>query len=606
MAYMLEIPWELRGLTSRYPQLSPRGGGLYVFNDTVLPDSLKEFQTQDFSYARWLADNEELKAGRPPYKTALLSPQFKPHQHQTDGAKEIYKWYFSGQPGGLLADKTGVGKTLTSVVAMTAVAKKRGFTETNKAKLLVVCPKGVIPVWRQTLQSYGGAQKYLRIMVINYQQLGKLLKPSAAMTKKENERKKAAKGKKRRPQSAKSKKLELARHGDPLVNFDFIVFDEGHYLKNYGSSLMSLEAASIARLNRPYVAGSSPFVLYSTATPGSTPLNLAIMAPFLSKCLSKTATNVTPETWGDFLLKQGFAVSKTKTGWSWASVPWFGKDSKDPAERKRYELAAAKAKLVQRKDSQRIGKALTAPSSPFLMRSPKDIAGWPEQQVIPLPLELSPAQKPIYEEAWTRFRSWLKLTPARSDPKGALVETLRYRQKSSLLKVDSLIETVVDWVQTGNQVYISVEFMETLDAYRARLEARGIKVAEISGRTTAVRTEERLKFQKGEAMVVLSTVVEGISLHAGERLPDGTQATTADRISMIHDLRQNPLNTIQAMGRAHRDGQNSVLFIPYFEGTVDQRVVVSFITKDANQKAMTGASQEAVEELENLFRSAAA
>jgi superfamily II DNA/RNA helicase len=238
------------------------------------------------------------------------------------------------------------------------------------------------------------------------------------------------------------------------------------------------------------------------------------------------------------------------------------------------------------------------------MRAPKDIAGWPEQNVIPLPLELTQDQRPIYEEAWSRFRDWLKLTPARSDPKGGLVENLRYRQKSSLLKVESMIDNVVDFVEGGNQVFISVEFIETMEAYLTRLRAKGIKCSEISGRNVETRDQERISFQKGETQVVVCTVVAGISLHAGESLPDGSTASSTPRITVIHDIRQNNLDTTQALGRAHRDGMHSVAYIPFFEETVDSRVVYSFVNKNSNMQAMTGASLDDAESLEAVFRQA--
>jgi SNF2 family DNA or RNA helicase len=305
-------------------------------------------------------------------------------------------------------------------------------------------------------------------------------------------------------------------------------------------------------------------------------------------------------------MEEGFAVKPGKVSWSWAPNPFYGKNSEDPKERARYEIAVKKNKTLQRKDAQRIGRALLDPSAPFIMRGPKDIAGWPEQQVIPLPIEMTPSQQPVYEEAWTRFRNWLRLTPAKSDPKGALVETLRYRQKTSLLKAKQVVDNIEDWVEAGNQVYVSCEFIETLDQYIKYLDQKKITWVEISGRTAAEREEERLKFQRGEASVALCTVVAGISLHQEETLPDGTKASSAPRITVISDVRMNNLDTEQAAGRAHRDGQNSVLYFPYLEGTIDEKVIASYTNKTANMKSMLGSTIESAEDLERLFRVAAA
>lgn len=202
------------------------------------------------------------------------------------------------------------------------------------------------------------------------------------------------------------------------------------------------------------------------------------------------------------------------------------------------------------------------------------------------------------------FREFLKLTPAKSDPKAALVQMLRYRQKASLLKVDSMAEQVIEWAEEGNQIYISCEFSETMDKYREILEKKGIVVAEISGRTSSIREDERIRFQKGEAQVVLCSVVAGISLHQEESLPDGSNATATTRISVLHDLRQNNLDTEQASGRAHRDGQNSITYFPYITESVDERVVFLFTNKQANMKSMLGEELNSAEALERLFRTA--
>lgn len=592
MARILEIPWEeSRYLKLKYKDtLRPRGGSLFSYSGLTIPEDLKPYLSEDFSYARWLEDDALAKNNKPFTSITRNSTVFSPRDHQKQGAAAILKSFRSGSPGFLLADTTGLGKTLTTLVGVSAIAKKEGVTSTNKKTLLIVCPKGVIPVWRQTLKSYPPAISLLRILVINYQQLNKLLQEPA----------KAKKAK-----TSRTKNRSIARDGVPTVNWDYICFDEAHYLKNYPSSSTSMAAASIARLNDFYVKGKSPYVIYSTATPGSSPMNLSIMANFLARLIDPiSGVKVTPKTWGEFLAKQGFSVSKGKNGYTWISAPWWGKNTSDATAKKKQAAEEKKVKMLQRKDSLRIGRALTQPGAPFIKRSPTDIAGWPEQQFIPLPIALASHQKTVYDEAWTVFRNWLKLTPANKDPKGALVQNLRYRQKSSLLKVESMIEQIVDYVETGNQVFVSVEFIETLDEYKKKLEAKKIIVSEISGRNVDSREKERLKFQKGVSQVVLCTVVEGISLHAGETLPDGSTASKKPRITLLHDIRQNPLNTLQSAGRAHRSGESSITIVPYFEDTVDYKVVFSFLNKQANLKTMVGDSIEEAEQLETIFRSA--
>lgn len=584
MHFVLDLPWGVS-----HPKVTYfKDRKIHVYKGSILPPELRPYRVEDFSYGRWQED--ELNG-------MVLTPEksevrFTPRDHQKDAAKAIFKAYGFGWSGFLEADKTGLGKTLSTLAGITAIAKSEGFGVKNKGKLLVVCPKGVIPQWRHTLHNYPISTALLRVLVINYHQLSKLLEapPTARVVKKKS-----------------TKNRQLVKSGKPLVDWDYIIFDESQYTKNYPKSQISLAVTSVAKLNEPYRKGVSPFCVFSTATPGASPLNFAVMAGFMSKLLApNTKKSITPDTWAPFLADQDFAITKGASGYSWATIPWYGKNSDDPKAKAKHDQEVAKAKIVQRKDARRIGAALMSADAPFIMRSPKDIAGWPEQQFIPLGIELSVKQRPIYEEAWSRFRDFLRLSPVRQDPKSRLVENLRYRQKSSLLKVDSVVDSVIDFVESDNQVYISCEFIETIEAYRAKLEAKNIRVVEISGRTSSEREQLRLSFQRGEADVALCTVVAGISLHSGEMLSDGTKATSKPRISIIHDIRQNNLDAEQTLGRAHRDGTNSITYFPYLEKTVEEKIIASYTNKTANMRAMTGSTEEESEYLEKLFKEAAA
>lgn len=306
MSIYLDIPWEeSKYLRMKYRDLKPRGGSIFIYSGAVLPPDLKEYRATDFSYARWLEDDARGKEAA----VTKASVQFTPQPHQREGAKKIRSAHSASRPGFLLADRMGLGKTLTSLLAVAAIAQADGHTSSNKGKLLVVCPKSVIPVWRQTIQSYHVSTNFLRIMVINYQQLNKLLKAPTSTGK---------------AKKARTKNRATAQKGEPLIDFDYVVFDEAQSLKNYPSSATSLAAASIAKLNSRYVKGKSPFVIYSTATPGNTPLNFAIMANFMAPLISATddAKSTTPATWGAFLAKQGFTISKGAKGYNWITMPW--------------------------------------------------------------------------------------------------------------------------------------------------------------------------------------------------------------------------------------------------------------------------------------------
>lgn len=532
-----------------------------------VPAKLDAYRSKDFSYARWVEDT--VNKGIRPFTPGPV--EFVPREHQKTASDDIVRAYREGWPGYLLADATGTGKTLSMIGGAYGIARASRHTENRPLKLLVVCPKSAIPGWRQSLCAYAGTP-FLRPLIINYQQLNKLIKEPAQA---------------KRARTVRTRNRQTARNGTPRISFDVVIYDEAHNLKNWGSSAASLAAATIARLNDDYVPGKTPFVIYGTATPGSSPLNLAIMAPWLAKALDpRIRRHVSPNEWGRFLLDHGFHVSHGKSGWNWVSMPWFGAKSTDPKEKRKYELAKRKAVEAQNEDTKRIGDALLGHGVPFLMRKPQDIAGWPEQQVEPLLIELSPADHAAYEEAWSRFRDYLRLKGRQKDPTTALTQQLRFRQKSSLLKAKWVGEYAADLVDEGKQVYIGCEFTETMDEIAKALDGRRVRHVEYSGRNVTERDEERIRFQKGEAKVILSTVTAAVSFHANETLPDGTKATSSPRVTIIADIRQNPLDCAQQMGRAHRDGQSSLALFPIIVGTVDEKVVNTFIMKIRNMKTM--------------------
>lgn len=589
MQFYLDIPFGVREEGVRWDSRKKS----HIYSGAVLPSRLRQYATKDYSLLRWKEDEANKHV-----QTPLPSEhEYKLHKHQYEDGVNIATYYNRGMRGCLLASETGVGKTLSGLAGVCFSAQEHGYGigRKRKARTLIVTNLAAIPHWRETLQSYPPSQAFLRPMIINYQQLLKLLiAPKLPPTK--------------RKRSTTSVNRMTAKHGKPLIDWDYIIFDEAHALKNYPNTTTGVAAATVAKLEQNYIPGETPFVIFCTATPGATPLNLSLMSGFIAPLLfpGGGSERITPSKWGSFLQKTGFAVTKGKKGdYNWAVIPWYGKNSTHPDEVRKQKEAEARALALQKRDTHRIGKALKSKGAPFIRRIPQDIAGWEEQQLIPLPIELTPEQVPVYQELWSRFRRFLNLSPANKDPKTALVENLRYRQKSSLLKIPTVSAFISDLVESGNQVYVSMEFIESVEALADSLRKKKIRVVTITGQNTSERENNRIRFQKGEADVVLTTVTESISLHAKQKLSDGTLATSKPRVTIIFDVRANPEAAKQSLGRAHRDGQNSIAYFPYLRGTVDEKVINSFVRKGANMGTMVGETLQA-DYMEKVFMEAAA
>ncbi len=76
------------------------------------------------------------------------------------------------------------------------------------------------------------------------------------------------------------------------------------------------------------------------------------------------------------------------------------------------------------------------------------------------------------ELAWEEFKKALDGTGSLGKQQAALVQNeavIRFRQKSSLLKVEDTIELCLELLDNGRQVAISCEFLATMDAMEEAL-----------------------------------------------------------------------------------------------------------------------------------------
>jgi hypothetical protein len=383
------------------------------------------------------------------------------------------------------------------------------------------------------------------IVLLNYDRLGKLFEVSDEARKR-----------------IKSKK-GLARAGTAPA-FDVVVLDESHRCKNPTAARSKLAAKLVAR------AG---FCLWLSATAGQNPLELSYLAPLLASTTGARAADL--KDFEQWCLDQGLGVSRGGFGkWEWRG------DRADCEKVRAMLFDAGRGKVAA-----------------GIRRRPEDIAGWPALNRILAPIELDASARELYDQAWTAFRREMELAPHGRDPKSALAASLRLRQKSSLIRAAGTVELAKELLDNGHQVAISVAFIETLNAIREALETGigAVRCASIhGGLSAAVREDERLRFQRGDARVVLFTVEEGISLHQGEH-------NDVPRSQVIHDLRWSAIQMAQVEGRCHRDGRFAQVYWAYADGTVEEKIARVVARRIQSMKDMIGDDVETLREIEGLL-----
>jgi superfamily II DNA or RNA helicase len=532
---VLDVPFAMRAVAAASGARWDAEHGVFVHEGGELPAALVPFRALPCSWelhVQRLLDGSAVPAPSPPDGTIALRP------HQQDAVRAIAGAKRAGRPGFLLADDVGLGKTITAWEAALQMRDAR--------TILIVCPLAVVAHWRRTILAMGDGGK--DVVVLNYDRLGKLFTVTPEARKK-----------------IRSKK-GLARAG-AAPDFDLVVWDESHRCKNPTAARSKLAAKINAR------AG---FCLWLSATAGQNPLELSYLAPLLA-----SVTGARTRDLGDFeawCQDLGLGVTRGTFGrWDWRGDP-------RDCEKVRALLFDVASK----------GDAKVAAG---LRRRPEDIAGWPAIQRILTPLDLDPEARALYVQAWTEFRREMALAPQGRDPKSALAATLRLRQKSSLIRVESTAELVRELLENGHQVAISVAFLETLSALRESLEAgaSGVACAAIHGGVPATEREaERLRFQRGDALVALFTVEEGISLHQGEH-------GDAPRSEVIHDLRWSAIQMAQIEGRCHRDGRFAQVYWTYADATIEEQIARIVAGRIQSMKEMVGDDVATLREIERLL-----
>jgi hypothetical protein len=354
------------------------------------------------------------------------------------------------------------------------------------------------------------------------------------------------------------------------LRFDVVVADEAHMVRHTTTQRWKQWKA---------VSGGGrvkdvPYVLATTATPAHTPLELPYLAPEFAVRHGESIRE-----WADLpqrLAAHGFHVERGRYGWAWT----------EDAEERRADLARLQGWLAQADPPATLHRA----------------APWGPVSVTGTPVALTPAERAAYESEWSEFRAEMQLARRGRQSARGRAALLRFRQKAGLIRVQATVDWVKAQVEAERQVAVSVEFVETAaDPIREALLDSGIPVAGIYGRDRFDVEAERLRFQRGEAMVCVFTVTASISLHAGELLPDGSTAAETPRVGLFHQPRFSGIQARQVTGRTHRDGRTSPWRVAFAEDTVEEQVARVMVERLAVSGSAAGADTSSLQEIAELL-----
>lgn len=494
-----------------------------IYRGTTLPTELTGFEPKPFSYQ----EKVEKALNNEPIKSLAPQKSFKPHNHQKDAAGQLLRAWKSGQPGFLLADETGLGKTAATWLGILEITK----TAKKPLKILVTGPLGAISVWRETIEWLGNGSvknEANDIILLNYERLKYLF----------HEDKKKAKTIKGLARFAKAE------------SFDLVIFDESHYLKSPKTARTKLARS---------LESQAKFSIWLSATAGQNPLELSYLSNLLAYSTGDTKKSVDTD-YEKWCQAQGINLKRGQFG------KWIYEGTQE--------------------DNKILYKILFVNPHIALRRRCSQIAGWPELQRIPSSYDLSAQEVQAYQTAWDEFlkaveEDKLGRLQGKKDLSKGLAQLTRLRQKASILRIENTVELAEELVENGYQVAISVEYLRSLDLIKEALEKKGYKVGEFSGRNASLRENERKAYQKGLLDVIIFSTESSISLHQ-------ENDTDKPRTQINHDLRWSGIEQEQVDGRSHRNGRHAPVYWCFSKNTVEERVAKILLSKLESMNTLRG------------------
>ncbi|GAA1488036.1 helicase [Brachybacterium sacelli] len=361
--------------------------------------------------------------------------------------------------------------------------------------------------------------------------------------------------------------------------WEVIIADEAHALRRTTTKRWKLWARISGHARPPEKA---PFVIATTATPGHTPLELPYLAPAYAQVHAEPMAEWTsakqPGT--DFaaaLERHGIALERGRYGATWTT----------DATRRAEDLSRVRSWLEDRQPTAMLHRA----------------APWGPVPISGMPVTLTPTERAAYKAEWGEFCREMDIARRGRNTAKGRAALLRFRQKAGLIRVDSTVAWIAQQVEAERQVACSVEFVGTAaDPIAERLRDSGLEVATIYGQGRFDVEAERLRFQTGQAKVCVFTTVASISLHAGETLEGGRQASTDPRVGIFHQARFSGIAGRQVTGRTHRDHQVSPWHIAYAQGTVEEQVSKVMVERIAAASDTVGGDTAGLTDVAQLLR----
>jgi SWI/SNF-related matrix-associated actin-dependent regulator 1 of chromatin subfamily A len=386
----------------------------------------------------------------------------------------------------ILADDMGLGKTTSTIIAA---------LESGAKKVLIICPATLKINWKREIENYSDKSIYIcegknfegnhDFVIINYD----IIKNFHDTKKKDDS--------------------QILR-----ANFDLVVIDEAHYIKNAQAQRTKLINDIVKKVDRLWLLTGTPMT--------SRPIDYFNLLSLIDSPVAKN--------WMAYVIRYC-------SGYQFRVGP-----------RKVWNVMGA-SNLEELRDRT---------SNLTLRRLKEDVLDLPDKIITPVYLRLKSKE---YEEVMGEYYNWYEKNPEES--KSLTVQFTKLTKVRQIIadeKISQTIELAENILEQDKKVIIFCNFTNSLN-----------KITEHFGKT-AVKLDGSMSKQERQFAVDQFQENEKVKVFVGNIKAAGVGITlTSAEAVIMNDLSFLPSDHSQAEDRAYRYGQknNVLVYYPIFENTIE-------------------------------------
>ena len=386
----------------------------------------------------------------------------------------------------ILADDMGLGKTTSTIIAA---------LESGAKKILIICPATLKINWKREIENYSDRTIYIAegknfstehdFVIINYD----ILKNFHDSKKKDDSQILSA-------------------------NFDLVVVDEAHYIKNAQAQRTKVINDIVKRVDRLWLLTGTPMT--------SRPIDYYNLLSLVDSPVAKN--------WMAYVIRYCSG----------------------------YQFKVGARKVWNVMGSSNLEELRERTSNTITRRLKEDVLDLPDKIITPVYLRLKSKD---YEELMGEYFNWYEKNPDESKSLTVQFTKLtKVRQVIANEKISQTIELAENILEQGKKVIIFCNFTDSLNQIVEHFGKSAVKVDGSMAKHDRQYSVDQ--FQENEKIKVFVGNIKAAGV--------GLTLTAAEAVIM-NDLSFLPSDHSQAEDRAYRFGQknNVLVYYPIFENTIE-------------------------------------